>query len=95
MIRHICMFKLKEDRAANTAEFVRRADSLRVIGEIRRFEVVTNVDGTPDGNFDVSLIFDFDSLAALDAYQTNPVHLEFAKFVASVREARACIDCEV
>ena len=89
------MFKLKEDRAANAAEFVRRAELLRVIEEIRRFEVVANVDGTPEGNFDVSLIFDFDSLAALDAYQTNPVHLEFAKFVASVREARACIDCEV
>ena len=96
MIRHLCMFKFRADsRAADTAEFIRRAESLRAIEEIRRFEVAANFAGAPDGNFDVALIFDFDSLAALDAYQSHPTHLEFAKFVASVRESRACIDYEV
>ena len=94
MIRHICMFKLKGNRAENAAEFVRRAESLRDIGEIRRFEVVSNASGAPDANFDVSLIIDLESLVALDAYQNHPIHLEFAKFVASVKQDRACIDYE-
>lgn len=93
MIRHICMFKIKpEGREEKVAEFLRRAESLRAIGEIRRFEAVANYPGTPDSNFDVALIFDFDSLEALDSYQKHPMHVEFGRFVATVRELRACID---
>ena len=40
----------------------------------------------------VSLIIDFESWEDLDAYQTAPTHIEFAKFVGSIREDRACID---
>ena len=95
MIRHICMFKLKsEGRCENIAEFLRRAESLREIDGLRRFEAVSNCAGAPESNFDVSLILDFDSLAALDAYQKDPVHIEFAGFVATVRVDRACIDYE-
>ena len=96
MIRHICLFRMKtEGRDEAVAEFLRRAESLRVIEEIRRFEIVTNVEGMPESNFDVALVFDFESPEALDAYQINPIHKEFGAFVATVREARACIDCEV
>lgn len=94
MIRHICMFKLKDDKAANASELFKRAESLKGISQLRRFEVVKNDSRTPDSNFDVSLIFDFDSVEDLNAYQSSPTHIEFGKFVATVKTDRACIDYE-
>lgn len=94
MIRHICMFTFKENKEDNKEEFVRRAQSLKEIEGLRRFEVVTNKEGTPESNYDVSLILDFDDVETLDAYQKDPIHVEFGKFVGSVRELRACIDYE-
>lgn len=95
MIRHICMFKLiNEDKDAKIAEFFERAESLKDIPQLKRYEVVKNDKRTPDSNFDVSLIFDFDSVEDLNDYQTSPIHINFGKFVASVKEDRACIDYE-
>lgn len=95
MIRHICMFKLKEEnKAENLAEMVKRADSLRAIPQIKRFAVEVNAQGMPDSNYDIALIFDFESAADLDSYQVCDTHIEFAQFVGSVRESRACIDYE-
>ena len=92
MIRHICMFTLKEDKAANAAEFVRRADSLKAIPSVRAFSVVTNDPATPKTNYDVSLIIDFDDVASLTAYQVSPEHVAFGQFVGTIRIDRACID---
>ena len=94
MIRHICMFTLKEDKAANAAEFVRRAESLKAIHTVRRFEVVTNDPRTPENNYNVSLIIDFDDVAGLDAYRVSPEHVAFGQFVGTIRIDRACIDYE-
>ena len=96
MVRHICMFTLKEeDKEKNIAEFFERAEKLRAIEEIKGFNVVRNVEGTPDSNYDVALIFDFETVEDLDNYQKSEIHLEFGKFVSSVRVNRACIDIEV
>ena len=93
MIRHICMFTLKEEnKESNIVEFLERAESLKQLEMIKGFTVVRNVENTPASNYDVALIFDFDSVEALDEYQKAPIHLEFAKFVASVKVDRACID---
>ena len=96
MIRHICMFTLKEENKGNNiAEFLKRAETLKQLEMIKGFSVVRNVENTPASNYDVALIFDFDSVEALDEYQTAPTHLEFAKFVGSVKVDRACIDYEI
>lgn len=96
MIRHICMFTLKEEnKEANKKEFFKRAESLKAIETIKRFEVVGNSDEAPSSNYDVALIFDFENLADLNVYQKSPIHLEFAEFVFAVREGRACIDYEI
>jgi hypothetical protein len=43
MIRHICMFKLKdENKEANLKEALRRLEEMREISLIATFEVVTN-----------------------------------------------------
>lgn len=95
MIRHICMFKIKEEnKKENISEFLKRAESLREIPEIKGFEVVTNSPQTPNTNYDVALIFDFENVSTLNSYQKAPLHLEFGAFVANVNEERACIDYE-
>ena len=93
MIRHICMFKLKEEnKAENLKEALERLESMRGMELIQRFEVVTNDSEAPDSNYDLSLIFDFKDMEDLNAYQKDPKHLEFGKFITEVRENRACID---
>ena len=93
MIRHICMFKLKdENKSTVLKEFIQRAQSLKAIDEVRRFEVIANGSDMPESNYDAALIFDFEDKEALDRYQNDPVHKAFGGFVAGVREARACID---
>ena len=95
MIRHVCMFTLKqENKEENIAEFMKRAESLRGIEEIKALDVVRNAKGTPDSNYDVALICDFDTVETLDAYQKSPIHIEFGKFVQTVKVERACIDYE-
>lgn len=96
MIRHVCMFKLKEEnKEATIEEIFERAEILREIPEVKRFEIVRNVAGTPDTNYEVSLIFDFNNTEDLKAYQVDERHVEFGNFIKAIREARACIDFEI
>lgn len=93
MIRHICMFKLKEEnKAENLLELTVRVQSLQDIEQIRRFEVAFNSADMPDSNYDVALIFDFETAEDLEAYQNHPSHKAFGAFITQIRESRACID---
>lgn len=96
MIRHICMFTLKaENKERNIIEFFERAEKLRELDVIKKFSIVRNVEKTPDSNYDVALIFDFDTVETLDEYQKSQQHVEFGEFVYSIRVHRACIDYEI
>ena len=96
MIRHICMFTLKEEnKERNIVEFFERAEKLKELEIIKQFNVVRNVEKTPDSNYDVALIFDFDTVETLDEYQKSQLHLDFGEFVYSIRVDRACIDYEI
>lgn len=95
MIRHICMFTIcDENKENNINEFISRAQELNKLDVVKRLEVVRNASGAPDSNYDVSLIIDFDSLGDLEKYQVSDIHVNFGKFVKSVRVQRACIDYE-
>lgn len=90
------MFTLKEEnKEKNIAEFMERAEKLRELDIIKAFNVVRNADKTPASNYDVALIFDFETVETLDEYQKSPQHIEFGEFVFSVRVDRACIDYEI
>ena len=96
MIRHICMFKLKEEnKAENLLELTVRVQSLQDIEQIRRFEVAFNSADMPDSNYDVALIFDFETAEDLEAYQNHPSHKAFGAFITQIRESRACIDYRI
>ena len=93
MIRHICMFKLKEEnKQANLSELMKQVQSLRSIEQIRGFEVVCNAENMPENNYDVALIFDFETAEDLQQYQEHPTHKAFGAFIGQIRECRACID---
>jgi len=93
MIRHICMFKLKEEnKAANLAEMLSRAQSLYEIPFMESMKVVTNDPATPESNYDICLICDFKDVESLNAYQNSPIHVRFGQYVGTIRQDRACID---
>lgn len=96
MIKHIVMFKLEENGKVENLENAKLMlqNFKNEIPTIKKIQIVTNAEGTPDSNCDLAIICDFDDVDGLNVYQKHPTHLEFAKFITSVRESRACIDYE-
>lgn len=100
MIRHIVMWKLKDNalgasRAENAAKLKERLDGCSdIVPGILRIEVGLATPGL-DSTYDVVLISDFEDKAALDAYQVHPKHEAIKEFVVAVRESRECVDFEV
>lgn len=97
MIRHICMFKLKEEnKEANIKKALELAEQLlKPIPQIKRYEVVVNSKDAPESNYELSLVFDYESMETLKEYSVHPNHIKFGDFIKSVRESRACIDHEI
>lgn len=96
MIRHICMFKFKEEnKKENIKIALDKVQALKDLPQIKRFEVAVNLEEAPESNYEFTLIFDFETMEDLDFYQKDPKHLEFGNFIKAVRELRACIDYEI
>ncbi|MBR4627181.1 MAG: Dabb family protein [Ruminococcus sp.] len=99
MIKHIVMFKLKDAEGKteyeNALEAQKRFDNVIAnVRELKKGEIVINSKEAPESNYTISLLCDFNSIADLNAYQVHPAHVEFGKFISTVRTARACIDYE-
>lgn len=98
MIKHIVMFKLKEEAAGKTAyenaieAKNRLANFTDQIPSLKNLEVGINLTGAAESNCDVVLVCHFEDMDGLNAYQVHPAHVEFGKFIKEVRESRACID---
>lgn len=96
MIRHICMFKLKEEnKEYNIQQFIEKAEPLKGLAMVKALEAVKNSPLAPSSNFDIALIVDFESINDLESYQKDPTHIEFGRFISDIREVRACIDYEM
>ena len=98
-IRHVVAWKLAAEdageRAADAAEVARRLNALDgVVPQLRSISAGAN-SAYPDTNWDVTLVADFDSLAALEEYQVHPAHEEVAAFIRSVVASRVAVDFEV
>ncbi len=100
MIKHIVMWKLKEeaegaDRAANALEMKRRLDACAtIVPGIIAFEV-TLAQPDLEATYDVVLYSEFADRAALAAYIAHPVHQAVVPFIGAIREGRQCMDYEV
>lgn len=99
MIKHIVMFKLKEadgrTEYENALEAQKRFENVvKNVKELKRGEIVINSKYAPESNYTISLLCDFDTIDDLNAYQVHPAHVEFGKFIGTVKTDRACIDYE-
>ena len=99
MIKHIVMFKLKATEGMseydNALEAKKRfEDVIAKVEELKKGELVINSADALESNYTIALICDFDDIEGLNAYQVHPVHVEFAKFIGTVKTERACIDYE-
>lgn len=100
MIRHIVMFRLKDQAHGNS-----KAENLRLIkaklealhGQIPgllRMEVGIDFSAS-DTSSDFVIDSDFASREALDAYIVHPAHQAVAQFIAEARTERRLVDFEV
>lgn len=101
MIRHIVMFKFKEEaegrtKAENIAITKAMLEALPAkIDLIRASSVTVNSPDADQSNYDLCLISDFDSFEDLAAYIVHPDHKAVGAFMRPVRLDRACVDFEI
>ena len=100
MIRHVVMWKLKENAEGKTKEenlaIIR--DSLLAlpakIAQIRRMEVGFDLSNT-DVSMDLLLLSEFDTKEDLQTYAVHPEHVKVGAYVKKVVETRVVLDCEI
>lgn len=101
MVKHIVMWKLKDfaegaGKAENAAKLKSKLQSLRdVIPELKVAEVGINF-AAGDAAYDVVLYSEFESKAALLAYQNHPEHQKLiSEFLDKVRIDKKVVDYEI
>lgn len=94
MIRHIVMWKFKEDQHDNMLLFRERLLALKgQIPEIREMEVGININPS-ERSFDAVLVSAFDSMEALRSYSVNPLHVAVSDFCKTIRTQSVSADYE-
>lgn len=101
MIRHIVMWKLKEEAAGATKQ--KNAEKLKLIleglrtniEEIKAVEVGIQISDETDEAFDVVLICDFETELDFKMYTRNPHHKKAIDFIEAVAEKRIFVDYNV
>ena len=96
MIKHIVMWKFKDDAAeADKQEMKRRLESLKgVVPSLLQIEVGMDIVGT-DQSKDMVLTTLFNSLSDLQAYADDPAHLQVGAFIKPLVCERAVVDYEI
>ena len=99
MVKHIVMWRLKEEALGATKEENARKlkESLEAlvdkIEELNAAEVGFNFNPS-DAAFDVVLYSEFEDREGLEAYQKHPEHVKIVEFVGEIRTDRAVVDYE-
>ena len=93
------MFKLMDaggrTEYENAVEAQKRFENVIAnVPQLKKGEIVINSKDAPQDNYTISLLCDFENIDDLNAYQVHPAHVEFGKFIGTVKTARACIDYE-
>ena len=94
MIRHIVLFKIKEEYKSEIPQLVESFYGMK--GKI---EGMVDLEAGQDflqseRSYDLALLTVFDSRAAFEAYQTHPVHMPVKKRMHEVRSASVSCDFE-
>ena len=93
MIKHIVMWKFKENENERKQEFLKGLKSLDgVIPEIKFMEIKESVK--KDAEYDACLIAKFDNMEDLKKYKNDPRHVKVSSICKKIRTSRAQIDVE-
>lgn len=99
MIKHIVMWKLKEeahnnDKATNAKLIKEKLEALNgKIEGLLRLEV--GIDFLANGNYDVVLYSELSRKEDLDTYQNHPLHQAVLPFIREAVNSRVAVDYEV
>ncbi len=100
MIKHVVMWKLKDEAQGNTKEENQRIIRERllalpaIIPEIKKMEIFFDISHT-DMSMDLMLDTEFESTEDLHTYAVHPEHVKVSTFVRSVIESRVVLDSEI
>ena len=99
MIRHIVLLKVKATDGQSKDENVRAVKAVieglkGIVPGLLRIEGGVDFSAT-EWSSDVVLYSEFESRAALEAYQKHPAHVEAAKFLSDRRTERRVVDYEI
>ena len=99
MVRHVIIWSLRDDLTAEQkadAKLKAKQGLEGLKGRIDGLESIeVHINNLDSSNGDMMLDSSFTDEASLKAYQTNPDHLEVAKFIRSVVSDRKCVDYTV
>ncbi len=94
MIRHIVMFRIKDEFKSEIPQLVENFYGMK-----GRIEGMVDLEAGADilhsdRSYDVALITVFKDRESFDAYQTHPVHMPVKKRMHEVRSASVACDYE-
>ena len=99
MVKHIVMWKLKEEAHGNSKEknaqlIKEKLEALNgKIEGLRHLEV--GLDFLGGGNFDVVLYSELEKKETLDVYQNHPLHQALLPFIREAVTDRKAVDYEI
>ena len=96
MVKHIVLFKLKDDVPAEEklAVMTKFKEAIEALpAKIRKVEVGLNIN--PGETWNIALYSEFDTLEDVRYYATHPEHVAAGKILAETKESRACVDYEL
>lgn len=94
MIRHIVLFRIKDEFKGEIPQLIRNFEGMR--GKIEgMLELQAGQDVLhSERSYDLALITVFEDMDAFKAYQTHPVHMPVRKRMHEVRSASVACDFE-
>ncbi len=95
MIRHIVLFRIKEEFKPEIPQLVKNFYTMKgKVEGLLDLEAGADILGS-ERSYDLALICTFENRAAFDAYQTHPAHMPVKKRMHEVREGSVACDFEV
>lgn len=93
MIKHVVMWKFKENEEENMKKFLKGLNDLKeIIPEIKNMETGININ--PKNEYDAILISEFETMEDLEKYKNNPEHVKVSALCKEIRVNRQAIDYE-
>ena len=93
MIKHVVMWKFKENEEENMKKFLKGLNELKeIIPEIKNMETGININ--PKNEYDAILISEFETMEDLEKYKNNPEHVKVSALCKEIRVERQAIDYE-